>query len=85
MDVFTSFSGEPVVLPDRFAALKRHICTDPERMMHSWQGLLRELEGAVEEVAEKGAEVGLPVLGRNALYNSSNLRGSSSPRCRTPT
>ncbi|KAF9817058.1 hypothetical protein IEO21_03640 [Rhodonia placenta] len=57
MDVFTSFSGEPVVLPDRFAALKRHICTDPERMMHSWQGLLRELEGAVEEVAEKGAEL----------------------------
>ncbi|OSX59833.1 hypothetical protein POSPLADRAFT_1048300 [Postia placenta MAD-698-R-SB12] len=57
MDVFTSFSGEPVILPDRFAALKRQICTDPDKMIHSWQGLLRELEGAVEEIAEKGANL----------------------------
>ncbi|EED82307.1 predicted protein [Postia placenta Mad-698-R] len=57
MDVFTSFSGKPVILPDRFAALKRQICTGPDKMIHPWQGLLRELEGAVEEIAEKGGNL----------------------------
>ena len=56
MDVFGSLSEE-VVLPPRFADLKRQICSDPRRMMDSWRDVLGELETTVKEVSRRGAEV----------------------------
>ncbi|KAL6305120.1 hypothetical protein BKA93DRAFT_817078 [Sparassis latifolia] len=57
MDVFGTLSGEAVVLPMRFAALKREICANPEKMVYSWQGVLKELESTAEEIAARGADV----------------------------
>ncbi|KAI0941545.1 hypothetical protein AcW1_003415 [Taiwanofungus camphoratus] len=57
MDVFGGLSGEALPLPPRFAALKKEICKDPEGMVQSWRGILKELEDAVEEVARKGADM----------------------------
>ncbi|PCH36633.1 DUF1479-domain-containing protein [Wolfiporia cocos MD-104 SS10] len=57
MDVFGSLSGQPAVLPERFAALKRDICKDPAKVVLTWQGVLKELEGAVDEITKKGAGV----------------------------
>ena len=52
-------------LPPRFAALKREICKDPVALEQSWRGVLKELEGATEEIAERGNEVGC-LVGRGA-------------------
>ncbi|KAH9925701.1 hypothetical protein B0H21DRAFT_141575 [Amylocystis lapponica] len=57
MSVFGTFSGEQAPLPPRFSDLKKQICTDSKRMVETWHELLRELEPAVEEVVEKGADL----------------------------
>ncbi|OBZ69678.1 Uncharacterized protein YbiU [Grifola frondosa] len=57
MDVFTSLTDEAPELPARFAELKRSICKDKDAMVCSWNAVLKELETAVEEVAERGADI----------------------------
>ena len=57
--VFGGLKGEPVVLPERFAALKRQICKDPGLFEARWRSVLLELEKEVEVIAQKGSEVSL--------------------------
>ena len=59
-DIFQNLtpSTDKPPLPPRFAALKREICKDPVALEQSWRGVLKELEGATEEIAERGNEVG---------------------------
>jgi hypothetical protein len=52
--VFSSLSGA-VPLPTRFADLKKEIWRDT--LLQSWREVLDELYVAVEQVAEKGANV----------------------------
>ncbi|EMD32980.1 hypothetical protein CERSUDRAFT_57601 [Gelatoporia subvermispora B] len=56
-DVFTLFTSEEPTLPERFAALKRDMCTDPEALIYSWRGVLKELENAAAEIKQKGTEI----------------------------
>lgn len=54
---FGGEDGRPVVLPDRFAALKREICKDPELFLARWRSVLQELEKETEVIAQKGSDV----------------------------
>jgi hypothetical protein len=53
--IFSSLSGAAPPLPTRFADLKKEIWRDT--LLQSWREILKELYVAVEEVAEKGADV----------------------------
>jgi hypothetical protein len=53
--VFSSLSGTPPALPIRFVDLKKEIWRDA--LMQSWREVLNELDGAIEEVAARGADV----------------------------
>ncbi|PCH36632.1 DUF1479-domain-containing protein [Wolfiporia cocos MD-104 SS10] len=57
MDVFGALSGQPTVLPERFAELKRELCKDTAKMVLTWWSVLKELDGAVDEISKKGAGV----------------------------
>ncbi|OCH89446.1 DUF1479-domain-containing protein [Obba rivulosa] len=57
-DVFTLLTSEEPLLPERFAALKKEIVTDPQALVHSWHGVLKELENAEQEIqVEKSTNV----------------------------
>ncbi|KZT05445.1 DUF1479-domain-containing protein [Laetiporus sulphureus 93-53] len=56
-DISDKPMDEPEELPPRFAALKRDICTNPAAMEKTWRSVLKELEGAVAEIEQKGADV----------------------------
>ena len=54
--VFSSLSAESEpVLPARFSDLKKEIWR--ESLTQSWREVLNELEGSIEEIAAKGADV----------------------------
>lgn len=57
IDAFGALSGKVVVLPERFAALKRDICKNPDKMMYTWRDVLKELESTVDEIATKRQDV----------------------------
>ncbi|EPS92730.1 hypothetical protein FOMPIDRAFT_1026704 [Fomitopsis schrenkii] len=56
-EVFGGLQGAPVVLPERFAALKQQICKNPELFEARWRSVLRELENEVQVIGQKGSEV----------------------------
>ena len=70
--VFGGLKGEPVVLPERFAALKRQICKDPKLFEARWRSVLRELEKEVELIAQKGSEVSLGTWAMAGLDKCTN-------------
>lgn len=53
--VFSSLSGGTTALPPRFSDLKKEIWTDA--LVQSWREVCDELRGAVEQIAERGADV----------------------------
>ena len=59
------FSGTAPPLPQQFADLKREIVKnvqDQDRLVETWRGVLKELEGVSEEVASKGPDVGFAII-----------------------
>ncbi len=61
-EVFTNLTTEGPPLPPRFADLKKEIVrgkakNDKEAIVQSWRAVLKELEGATEEIAKRGNEV----------------------------
>jgi hypothetical protein len=53
--VFSSLSGTAPALPTRFSDLKKEIWK--EALMQSWREILGELEGSIENVVARGADV----------------------------
>jgi len=53
--VFSSLSGSGPELPTRFSDLKKDIWRDA--LAQSWREVLNELEGSIEKVAARGADV----------------------------
>lgn len=53
--VFSSLSGTAPALPTRFSDLKKGIWK--EVLMQSWREVLGELEGSIENVVARGADV----------------------------
>ena len=49
--------AEQPPLPPRFSALKKEIIKDPQALERSWKAVLKELEGATDEIAKKENEV----------------------------
>ncbi|RPD57920.1 DUF1479-domain-containing protein [Lentinus tigrinus ALCF2SS1-7] len=60
-EVFENLTAEGPPLPPRFADLKREMCVDKDAMLHAWRGVLKELEGATEEIALRGNEMVMQV------------------------
>lgn len=58
--VFPSLSGKkPAPLPERFSDVKRRLVEDRQDILHSsWLRLLRSLRSEIEEVKNKGSNVG---------------------------
>lgn len=54
---FGEQDGQPLVLPERFAALKREICKDPELFTARWRSVLIELEKETELIVQNGGDV----------------------------
>jgi hypothetical protein len=53
--VFSSLSGSAPALPTRFSDLKKEIWR--EALIQSWREVLDELEGSIEKVVARGADV----------------------------
>lgn len=55
-NAFPSLEGQaPVVLPERFSALKKEIFQ--ENLIQNWKEVLTELESATEEIMARGSDV----------------------------
>ncbi|KZT69680.1 DUF1479-domain-containing protein [Daedalea quercina L-15889] len=67
-NVFGALEGDPVALPERFAALKRQLCTDPGLMEARWRSILSELEKEVGVIAQNGNAV-VPQVSYSDIVN----------------
>lgn len=71
--IFSSLSGEVAeVLPSRFSILKKELWRDD--MVQSWKEVLEELEGATEEIANRGPDVCIHLYSKLVQFRDITIR-----------
>ena len=71
-EFFENLTSEGPPLPARFADLKKEMCVDRGAIEHAWRAVLKELEGATEEIVQRGNEVGLRLTFRGEYEMEAN-------------
>ena len=71
-EFFENLTSEGPPLPARFADLKKEMCVDKDAIEYAWRAVLKELEGATEEIVQRGNEVGLRQVFRGVCGTGAN-------------
>ena len=71
-EFFENLTSEGPPLPARFADLKKEMCVDRDAIEHAWRAVLKELEGATDEIVQRGNEVDLLPVFRGVCDTGAN-------------